>query len=141
MGMNENCWASVTFAYKFYFISSLITLVFFLITSSYIFVDMPALTVFQLQLWRIFFAFYGQVSFMGIISILFAFLWMSRLIPATVHLLLSRKNNIPQFTQLLTYFCKVWLYILPLTSLVSYLYSCLKVQMKFYTLVAGFLLL
>lgn len=86
-GGGQDCWKEMTFGYKFYFFSSLLMLLVTAMFGSYIFIDHPSISILQLQIWRIFFAFYGQTNpFFGVLSILIAFLWMSRLLPHEVML-------------------------------------------------------
>lgn len=83
----DSCWKAMGFAYKFYFISTLaiflVSLV--LIPICLLFVNAPILTVFGFQIWRLFFCFWGNFSSMfAILSILFSFLWLIRLLQVTV---------------------------------------------------------
>ena len=73
-----SCWGAMSFTFKFYFISTLaIILTSMIIPLCVLFLDVPLLTIFSLQIWRPLFSFWGNLnSAMAIINVLFAFLWM-----------------------------------------------------------------
>ena len=81
----EDCWAHRSFSYKFYFLSTLaIFLISFITPLCFFLVDIPLLTIGSLNLWRIFFCFWGNIpSLFAIINILFAFLWMISILDVT----------------------------------------------------------
>ena len=75
----EDFWNQSSFSFKFFSLTSVILFVISLIFTSlsYLFMDIPSLTIFSFQIWRLFFSFYAQLpNPMSIISLLFSFLWM-----------------------------------------------------------------
>jgi hypothetical protein len=75
----EDCWKQTSFSLKLFLISSTIIFIVSLLIPALtvLFIDVPAYTIWSLQIWRLLFAMYGQIpGIMSIFSIAFAFLWM-----------------------------------------------------------------
>ena len=77
----SSCWNSMSFSFKFYFLTSLGIFVGSIIYPlCFLLMDIPQFTIDNLHLWNPFFAFWGNIpSPIAIINILFAFLWMMRM--------------------------------------------------------------
>lgn len=88
-------------------------------------IDIPELTIWSFQIWRLFVSMYGQFpSIMSILSVLFSFMWMHRMIK--VCLSLFRTNKDPLYTRLLKLYLSIYKYISYSIWYRSSLRSCLK---------------
>lgn len=78
-GNAEDFWKQSSFTYKLCCLSSTLIFLFSLFLPALIifFIDIPELTIWSFQIWRLFLSFYGQMpNIMSILSLLFSFMWM-----------------------------------------------------------------
>ena len=79
-GSADDYWKQSSFTFKFYLITSSLLFLFSILIPSIImvvFIDMPAFTIWNFQIWRLFFSFYGQMpKTISILNLIFSFLWI-----------------------------------------------------------------
>lgn len=75
----ETYWNNAAFSYKFFCLSSTLIFIFSLVIPfiAVALIDIPELTVWSFQIWRLIFSVYGQLpQLMSLINLIFAFIWL-----------------------------------------------------------------
>lgn len=111
-GNFEDYWQQSSFSYKCCCLSSSIMFALSLLIPGLIIlcIDIPNLTIWSFELWRLFVSMYGQIpTVMSILSILFSFMWIYSILK--VHRSLFRIQNTPLSTKYSNYSSLTWKFI------------------------------
>lgn len=79
----EDYWKETSFTYKYYCLTSTVIFMISLLIPAIavFFIDIPQLTIWSFQIWKLFLSMYGQMpGIISILSLLFSFMWIYRMI-------------------------------------------------------------